>query len=146
MQAGLRSYIIYDILPVACIAVEIEDDGCEPHVREGEFVVVDTEDRDPIHGELFLMQWESGRRAVVELSLRDGYAGPVWWVHSHNHPETREQWTAWITDGRTGGYADGPYAADGEQADYFHRKLLGRVVGILEPDFRLGRAWSASDD
>jgi hypothetical protein len=41
MQERLRSYLVYDRLPDSCIAFPIEDDSCEPHLHEGEWVAVD---------------------------------------------------------------------------------------------------------
>jgi hypothetical protein len=139
MQEGLRAYIVHDIVPAGCIAFEIEDESCDPHVYEGEFVVVDTQDRAPEHGDLFLMQWESGRRAVVELFLRESLIGAGWWVSACNRPRTTQEWQDRLITGQAALMSDGPYAAHGPRADYFLSKIVGRVVGILEPDFRIGR-------
>lgn len=137
MQEGLRAYIVYGETPANCVAYEVIDDSCEPHIHRGEFVAIDESDTDPVAGELFLIRWESsGKQAVVELALRDGHHGPVWWVHSYNRPKTLEERYAWFDAGRTGGWSDGPYAAEGAGADYFRRKLQGKVIGIVQPDFR----------
>jgi hypothetical protein len=137
MQEGLRSYIVYDRLLDGCSAFPIEDDSCEPHLHEGEWVAVDTEDRDPMTGELFLIRWESSsRRAIMELSLRGGHAGAVWWGHSYRRRRSIKERQAWIRMGRTGGWSDGPYVADGERAACFQCKIIGKVVGIMSVGFR----------
>ena len=41
------------------------DKANAPHLTPGEFAVIDTGERAPIAGELFLIQW-SDRRALVE--------------------------------------------------------------------------------
>eukprot|EP00456_Euglypha_rotunda_P005603 TRINITY_DN10947_c0_g1_i3.p3 TRINITY_DN10947_c0_g1~~TRINITY_DN10947_c0_g1_i3.p3 ORF type:complete len:157 (+),score=18.97 TRINITY_DN10947_c0_g1_i3:442-912(+) len=71
-QPGLRSFIVYDDLPNGCIAFENILRSVGQHVRRGEFVVVDPTDCDPMHGELFLIEWESTRtRQLVEMMRRD---------------------------------------------------------------------------
>lgn len=131
MQEGLRSYIVYDQLPIGCAAFQIVEDSCEPHVQKKyEWVAVDTEDPEQMTGELFLIRGvSSGRRTVRELVLRDGQFEAVWWVHSCNRPRTLEVRPSRIRTGLIG--PDGPYAADGERAAYFQRKIIGTVTGIM---------------
>lgn len=56
-QPGLRSFIVYNDLPDGCIAFEVPDNKTLPHVRAGEFVVIDPTDCDPAEGELFAITW-----------------------------------------------------------------------------------------
>jgi hypothetical protein len=41
----------------------------------------------------------------------------------------------WVEQGRAGVMCDGPYASEGPHAGYLSSKLVGRVIGILEPSF-----------
>jgi len=47
----------------------LNGESSEPHLRRGEYAVVDTADRELQHGELFLIQNESGarRRKIVQV-------------------------------------------------------------------------------
>lgn len=139
----LRAYPIFDMLPPGCEAVPVTNHDSYPILRPGDFVVVDTAQRDPEHRELFVVQWTGGQRQIVETYLqagrygqgaemKDGYA---WWLGAYRRPRSHEQLVAWLKAGRSGGFVDGPYASEGERSKYLPTKLVGRVVGILEPAF-----------
>lgn len=130
-QPGLRSFIIYTQLPDGCFAHEVEDNRSEPHLRNTEFAIIDPNDAAPLHGDLFLIEFSGGRRSIVELRSEDMIA---------SDGERLLAWTAYwqmemaSASGetiRTSRWGDGPY----READ-IALKLVGRVVGILEPDFR----------
>jgi hypothetical protein len=142
MQSGLRSFVIVDELPLDCIAYEVPDNCVEPHIRESEFAVVDTNDAEPMHGELFLIEWNSGRRQIVELAER---TYNLW----DDETRTAAPGLAWVslinssmTQMATGEtvpirFADGLIMKEG-----LREKLVGRVGGIYQPDYRqqMGRA------
>lgn len=131
LQPGLRSFIIYDHLPDGCEVFEVTDGRAHPHICAGEFAIFDPADTDPMHGEMFLMEWDSGRRGLVELGRRilvtdSGDAAACWTAH----------WAMALAPIKTGTavterWGDGPYLASG-----IAPKLRGRVVGIYKPDFR----------
>lgn len=133
MQPGLRSFIIYDHLPEGCTAFRLTDDHGEPHIRMGELAIIDPREREPAAGELALIQYKSLRpseahhhRFIVEMRPKKGgwIVSPVQAdrllavAGEDAGPPQRMRW--W----------DGTYSAADLSA-----KLLGRVIGILEPGF-----------
>ena len=71
----LRALEILSSVPPGCFLHVANDDANAPHVRAGEFVVVDGSDCEPINGELFLLEFGRGspagaRRRIVETRLR----------------------------------------------------------------------------
>lgn len=136
-QPGLRSFIVYDELPEGCVAHTLWNGDTEPHIRQGEVAVIDTTDCDPVHGELYLIQWKSGpaymRQEIVMLQSRLGRYGQRsgemadcyrWWAGSY---AARQPVTL---DGRPCGpaarWADGPF-----DDEHMSERLIGKVVGIL---------------
>lgn len=136
MQEGLRPYIIYPRLPDGCIPFELTDDSCEPLMHRGECLVIDVRDREPAEGELFLIQWFGGRQEVIEPVLRENRGRSNWYVWSHNRPRSADETCAWLEQGRAGALPDGPYAADAPPETHLRQKIIGKIVGILEMDFR----------
>lgn len=131
-QPGLRSFIIYDQLPTGCDAFEVKGHGSEPHLRDAEFAVIDPADTAPMMGELFAVRFDSGREAIVEVGLTDivsidGEHSTGWMIYWQ-----KELVTACGSGTRTMRWSDGPY-----REHHLSDKLMGKVVGILEPDFRL---------
>ena len=128
MQPGLLSYVVYDQLPDGCFAHEVADSDNMPHLRPGDFVVVDSWDREPAHGELSLIRWKSGRSASVTLTT---------WL------DRKECWAvggtrpAFIAERAGAGMIPTCVAADyGYRTDYMREVIVGRIVGIYQPDFR----------
>ncbi|QHD65757.1 hypothetical protein GS397_00840 [Sphingobium yanoikuyae] len=136
-QPGLRSYIVYDEPPAGCIVFENVRASVGCHVHTGEYVVIDPSDSDPMHGELFLIQWSTGAQELAETRLREGRYGvgpngeselcSLWWI------EVTQRMVG-LLSGRASGptrWGDGPY-----REQHVREKLIGRVVGIYQPDFR----------
>jgi hypothetical protein len=130
-QPGLRSFIVCDKLPEGCLAHLVTDSCAAPHLRPGDIAIIDPDDREPFHGELFLMNRKDGSRwvAATEFFPRPerivGYDGTTtyWNVIYQN--------SVFGLDGRsrsTGRWFDGPY----REANLLPN-LVGKVVGILEP-------------
>ncbi len=111
----------------------VKDDASDPHLRKGEYAVVDITDNDPQHGELYVIQYESGerRREIVQvrsaqLNITSPTAEPslVWWVGDlRGYRKANE--VAFGDIPVFAGLSDGPY-----QTEYLQSKLLGRVVGV----------------
>jgi hypothetical protein len=57
-------------IPPGCMLFPVMDDRSDPHLRGGEIAVVDTADRGPQHGEVFVIEWSDGRRCIVQLVNR----------------------------------------------------------------------------
>jgi hypothetical protein len=116
------------------------DDANAPHVRAGEFVVVDGADCEPFNGELYL--FEFGRntpagpcRAIMETRLRhfecvgfgDGEMGPadLWMMYPLNRPRSGADLQVRFRTGVPVYTGDGPCKAE-------HLPILGRVVGVYQ--------------
>lgn len=143
LQPGLRSFIVYDALPPGCIAFEVPDDTSLPHVRAGEFVVIDPEDKEPAKGELFAITWKSSfnrKWQIVQMDLRAGRYGTgnngsmedghLWYVGAPAPQRMMSLARHYV--GEAMRWADGPY-----RDDYVREITHGKIIGILEPDFRL---------
>lgn len=134
-----RALLVVDHLPAGCIAVPVRDEFCAPHIRPGEFAVVDPTDREPVHGELFLGAWmgrlgPDGRERRWLAQTRMGEhdilgRGRVhlWSIYSLGGLRGQEAIDA-LHVGSWSGFAwsSGPYD-DG----VLEEMLLGRVVGVI---------------
>ena len=139
-QPELRPYIVYDRLPAWHIAHLVRETTC-PILHHGETIVIDPSDRTIAVGDLFVM--ESGRsnpngphRNIVEFKQRD-------WCIVDDDGEFRDQpcWSALFysaINDLCGGsepirFTEGPLRLS--SAIYFEERIIGRIVGILEPSF-----------
>jgi len=84
-----RALTEFTTLPPGHMTFRIEEDGCEPHLKEGEYAVIDMTDRSVQNGELFLIQYQSGNRArrIVQVKSAMSQITPfpspkqvVWWL------------------------------------------------------------------
>lgn len=131
-QTDYRAYELMTELPAGCLSVPVSDERGWPHLRLGEFAVVDPDDREPRSGEVYLVQWENGTRELASIKWRTGYGIEAWWIGAPAHP-WRKPGTAPLSDAEkikiamTYGCIDGPIT----DRDYLRSKLVGRVVGIL---------------
>ncbi|KAA2241143.1 hypothetical protein [Salinarimonas soli] len=112
----------------------ITDGASWPHLCPGEFAVIDTADRVPAVGELFVIEWSSGRREVVETYLlrRSPRAdGSIpWAVAPFNRPRSLAELAEWREAGRPMVTSEGPF-----RPERLSEKLVGRVAGIFAPAF-----------
>jgi hypothetical protein len=130
MTERFRALTPFDGLTIGLRTFRISTDLLEPHLRAGEYAVVDPSDREIQHGELYLIQWQQGRREVLQVTSDElkfcGQPGPspCWWL--------------WIIpkegDGPFGlpdgcGTADGPYRDDEQGRAHLQSQMLGRVIG-----------------
>lgn len=78
---------VYRTPPPHCIAFEVTDRHSLPFIDPGEVVVIDTEDRTPRVGDIYVIEWIGGRRNVCQarhsarLWQKDGQE-PRWHVGS----------------------------------------------------------------
>lgn len=126
-QPGLRPFIIYDRLPAGHAAYVVPDNRQLPHLRAGEWVIVDTSDRTPTHGDLFVIQWQTGGGPmIVEAGWNAKYG--YWMVGSRCNRFNRGTGNLPVSEGMISG--DFPY-----RTDQLEDRFLGRIVGILEAAF-----------
>jgi hypothetical protein len=133
----IRALTLFETLPPDHKTFRVPDDGSSPHLKEREFAVIDTTDREPQHGELFLKQ-ESGHsrpRQIVQVKAgmcqitETGPESPVWWL-SDLAGFRQIGDTAGIP--LFAGLSYGPYDA-AEQ--YLQTQFIGRVVGYAVNSF-----------
>jgi hypothetical protein len=134
----LRALPLFDDVRASQILHPIMDEASAPHLRPGEFAVIDTEDRTPVNGELFLIEWTGGRRAIVETCLRASWPRPdgtiPWCAGAYNRPRSLEDLDRWRRLGRPLVSVDGPYSEE-----HLASKLVGRLVGVFSPSFEVSR-------
>ncbi|MCJ2078705.1 hypothetical protein MKK68_24185 [Methylobacterium sp. E-016] len=124
----LRALMLLSELPAGCILHPITDTRSAPHLRPGEFAIIDMQDREPQHGELFMIAYECGfsesgevRRVVQTLSRAVRVLD-----ERHDQVVAAFRWFAVAYD--RSATVEGPYRPGG-----IERALVGRVVGIFAP-------------
>lgn len=148
-QPELRALMMFPTIPPGHMTFLVEDDAFHPHLRRGEFVVVDIADHQPTQGELFLISYgnalvECGRTfALCQMVARPSYrrTGGGWVLHPEASGEPATCWMArhWIPPEdprdreaalRSGrfGTSEGPFTTE-----HAAEKLVGRVVGVWVP-------------
>ncbi|MGE0284075.1 MAG: hypothetical protein AB7P20_26150 [Rhizobiaceae bacterium] len=138
-----RALMVYDRLPAGCIAFLCTDAYSEPHIRSGEWVIVDTTDTIPRNGEVYVIEWMGGRRNICQAHRRPSRcinAAPgaqQWLVGGLSNPRGRAAMEAALAayvggdaPMQSGGWSEGPYADD---CEYLASKLVGCVIGLYEP-------------
>ena len=131
-KTELRALTVFDRLPPKHSTFRTTEDGAEPHLCKGEFAVVDTTDREPQHGELYVIQYHGYERRRVIIQVRSdllNITGPgaepslVWWCGDiRGYRKTDEKMMGCPV---YAGMSDGPY-----QTEHLQQKLIGRVVGV----------------
>jgi hypothetical protein len=136
---SLRALTMYDHIPTGCVLQPVTNDDSAPHLRPGEFAVIDTTDTAPQHGEVYLIRWLSGRTSIVQLLSRpfnDPEKGMRigWWTRCLNFEpydealaKTRRGSPAAILSISHRATTDGPRVAD-----VIQQSLIGRVIGVYE--------------
>jgi hypothetical protein len=109
----------------------VEDDASAPHLRIGEYAIVDLGDREIQNGELYVIQVGFSRSRYIKQVQSDllnitgpgAEPSPVWWLSDlRGFRKTNEIALARIPV--FAGLSDGPYTTEDVQS-----KVLGRIVG-----------------
>lgn len=116
-----RALEVMEHVPAGCRGVLVMDDKFAPHLRRGEFAVVDTTDKAPQLGEIYVIKIEKSRTP-------DGFV----WRFVQIVPGF-----AGRTDGSWIGFANrvpgGMNVIDGPYTDsHWATRCLGRVIGVIE--------------
>lgn len=113
----------------------VDENGSEPHIRSGEYAVIDINDRDPAHDELFVIQYDSGERRRHVVHVTSSFAN----ITAPGAADTLVYWVGDLAGFRQvsrsdlggipvfAGLSDGPYTSE-----HLKRKLIGRVVGVAK--------------
>lgn len=152
-----RALMMFDELPPGCIAFPCTDESSLPHIRPGEFVVVDTADRTPRHGELYviafgkdprqrhicmarkrLMRWRPDERATPAWSVGAVVNDDVQRVRSRLVAAdlTEHQFNMALISAnvRLGAWTEGPYAGHGQSWDHLRSCIVGCIIGLYAGD------------
>ncbi|MFG1359971.1 hypothetical protein [Xanthobacter pseudotagetidis] len=154
-QPELRALMMFPTIPPGHMTFLVEDDAFHPHLRRGEFAVVDLSDRQPAQGELFLISYASRYTecglifAICQMRSRtyyfrpghgwrspslpyeEGYElAPCWSACHWIPPEDPADYAAALRSGRVG-TSEGPYTTE-----HAAEKLVGRIVGVWVPNAR----------
>ncbi len=115
-----RALTLHDVVPAGHIAVPVLRDDWAPHLRPGEFAIIDVSDAEPQPGELYgLMVGTMGPPVlkIVQPYRSKLFAGCDGVMFRFGQPRPN-----------CSSYVDGPLLQDA-----WSRKCRGRVVGILQP-------------
>ena len=131
-------------MPAGCIAYPVTKDDLGPHLRPGEFAIIDPGDRDPARGELYLVAWDSRTRnpdgserlALAQAYQRehecDGEPFTAWWVGSIRNRYSPETTARLLAERRWDllGWSNGPY-----RPGILEQQIRGRIIGVLASAF-----------
>ena len=122
-QEPYRALQVLDAVPAGHTAIYVGNDRFDPHLAEGEFAVVDTDDKSHERGELYAYQLSTpltatGWRTIIVQICRGitDDADHVWFRFEWKRPGVMK-------------LIEGPLGADG-----WRKRCVGRVVGVLVPD------------
>lgn len=130
-QPGLRSYIVFDSLPDGMKAHWVACDLNEPHLRAGEVAVIDPADLMPMHGELFLIQFQSGDQPRLIETFH--WRRPGIWGVAQVRPAPLFSLAGTVV-GEPIRWGDVGYTTE-----HLTSLIVGRVVGILGAPPQLSR-------
>ena len=116
---------VYRTLPPHCITFEVTDRHSLPFIEPGEVVVIDTEDRTPRVGDIYVIEWTGGRRNVCQArhsAWQKTGEEPRWHVGSMR-TTTPAEFEGWLADAAEanrkgfvpqwcGGWSEGPFSFD----------------------------------
>jgi hypothetical protein len=105
-QSSLRALTLFETLPPGHKTFHVPDDGSSPHHKEQEFAVIDTTDREPQHGELFLKASSLGRRSRSIVQVRAGMCQISRTEITGTEPETKVWWLSVSANRRHGRHSD----------------------------------------
>lgn len=119
-MADLRALPIFADVPPGCIVLPVTSDDHAPHLRAGEFAVVDRGARDPLQGEIYA-------RFITDALSETGRRLGLWQVtrRAFQCATGRELW--WFRKSE-GSLLDGPVGRD-----TFPQAVVGCVIGLYEP-------------
>jgi hypothetical protein len=150
-QPELRALLLLDTLPAGCITYLVPDSSFAPHLREGEFAVVDTADVEPVPGEFFVIAYGDDRVSAgyrfdlvepicrkVNYCQANAAGSRAYWTDRAGEGEPRACWhvlheaSAHVRAARAMGLrpnrlTEGPFTTE-----HLRSKLIGRVVGIYQ--------------
>lgn len=119
------------------IVYAVPDERNAPAFRQGEYVIVDPDDRKAMHDSNVLVEWSGGRRSLMSTRIGAGEwlehgvrlcdDGPdeVWWFDPIVRPKSSAELDDWRRAGRIMSTSEGPL-----HAEHLEEMTVGRVLGI----------------
>jgi hypothetical protein len=131
----IRALTMFDHIPAGCVLHPVPDDDSAPHLRAGEFAIVDTTDTEPQHGEVYLVRFHrvgEEVRYIQQIMVRhhrgrDGETFIGFWMQCLNFEP----------------YVEAVQRTPGHMPIVSHRSMawpvlkeavIGRVVGIYQAE------------
>lgn len=148
----LRALTVFDSLPPGCALQLVSNDDSAPHIRVGEFAVIDPADTAPQHGEVYIVRRLDGTTSIRQLISRP-FKSPAggeligWWTRCLNFVPYDDALAA----ARRDAPGEIPFIShlsmiDGPRlADVIQPSLLGRVIGVFETKERDAMIRAARD-
>jgi hypothetical protein len=124
-QTDLRAYVLYDVVPPGCTIMQATCDQHWPHLKAGEWAMVDTREREPEHGEIFVVMQNNGP-ALWQTYWQVKHE--TWYLRAINSPRSGAETDEWLRTGRT------LYLSEGAIPEpYLRSRIIGKTVGIWQP-------------
>lgn len=133
-----RALTVYDEPPLGHWALGVREDRFAPHLRRGEWAVIDENDCEPASGEIFLVKIASPRSdsgyvvRLVQLHRRlyGGEHGPTpgWFMHFEIHRDRSGLSADQVADRLVAGTMS---LVEGPMGDGIRNYIVGRVVGVI---------------
>lgn len=152
IQREQRAFVVYRTLPEGCISFMCADQSSMPHIRPGECVVVDTTDRRPVVGDVYVIKFgpeiqhhhicvvRHSRLAEAKICVgaitNDVVRRAFDRIEATDRTRVEKNKLLITAHNLAGGWTEGPYGPEGSPSyDHLCNCLVGRVIGLLEPDF-----------
>ncbi len=125
------SFPVYDEVPKGCHLAVIKNGQHAPHLRPGEWAIVDPSDREPVIGELYQVRYDNGHEVIWQVcGIPATYnmapdCEPCAMLRPLNNPRTREDAERRFREQRDLHMSDGPITLS-----YLREITVGRVIGI----------------
>jgi hypothetical protein len=138
----LRALLVMGGVPHGCKLHPITNEDSAPHLRPGEFAIIDTTDTEPQSGELYLIRWLNGGTSIVQAFCRPGFNSEIgnyigWWTRTLRRVDYDEELAKAAKEAPPGAILSIPRGCmvDGPRlADTFREALVGRVIAIYQAD------------
>ena len=126
------AYPVFRFIPDGCRLHCVQDDRNMPHLRPGEWVVLDTEVDQIDWGEVYVVHYDNpmgGRDVLWQVHpCREGTDRPCAWLRPLDRPRTLEEAHIMLRQGKAC-LSDGPIFIDA-----LMEKIVGKVIGIFQAE------------
>jgi hypothetical protein len=146
MQA-VRALTLFDTVPAGCVLHPVTDDDNAPHLRAGEFAIVDATDTEPQHGEVYLVRFHRRPRWPRQVDEEVRY---IQQVIAKQHCYRDETFIGfWAQCLNFEPYVEAVQRTPGHMPIISHRSmatavirecLIGRIIGIYQPEDKPAQA------